>query len=67
MGHVEKIGGTKLRDESVDAVIAANLCFQIENKNDFVLELKRILKPKGKLLLVDLNRSFGALVLVFIS
>jgi ubiquinone/menaquinone biosynthesis C-methylase UbiE len=60
-GDVEKIGGTKLRDESVDAVIAANLLFQIERKNDFALEIKRILKKNGKLLLVDWSGSFGGI------
>lgn len=60
-GDVEKNGGTKLRDESVDAVISANLLFQIEHKNDFALEIKRILKKDGKLLLIDWNGSFGGM------
>lgn len=52
-GDVEKIGGTKLRDVSVDRVIASNILSQIETKDDFCLEIKRILKPDGKVLLID--------------
>ncbi len=52
-GNVEKLGGTKLGDSVADAVIASNILFQLENKDTFILEIKRILKPKGKVLLVD--------------
>ena len=52
-GNVEKRGGTKIGDNIVDAVIASNILFQVEDKETFVEEVKRILKPKGKVLLVD--------------
>lgn len=52
-GNAEKIGGTKLREAIADRLIASNILFQIEKPDDFVLEIKRILKPGGKLLLVD--------------
>lgn len=51
--NAEKIGGTKLKDASVDRVIASNVLFQITRPDDFALEMKRIMKPGGKLLLVD--------------
>lgn len=60
-GDVLSIGGTKLNDSSVDAVIVANLLFQLDNKKDFVSEVKRILKSKGKLMLIDWNESYGGL------
>jgi len=53
LGNVEKIGGTKLKDKIIDAVIASNILFQIEDKDKFIDETKRILKPGGKLFLVD--------------
>lgn len=53
LGDIEKIGGTKIKDGIVDAVIASNVLFQVENKNKFIKETKRILKPGGKLLLID--------------
>ena len=52
-GNVEKIGGTKLRDSMADRVVASNILFQIEKPEDFALEIKRILKPGGKVLVVD--------------
>lgn len=52
-GNVEKIGGTKIGDGVVDAVIASNILFQVEDKVNFILEIKRILKPGGRLLLID--------------
>lgn len=52
-GNCEKIGGTKLGDSIADRVIASNILFQIEKLDDFVLEIKRILKPGGKVLIVD--------------
>ena len=52
-GNVEKIGGSQLRDSIVDGVIASNILFQVEDKNKFIEEIRRILKPKGRVLLVD--------------
>jgi ubiquinone/menaquinone biosynthesis C-methylase UbiE len=52
-GNVEKLGGTKIGSEVVDVVIASNILFQVEDKENFILEIKRILKPKGKVLLID--------------
>ncbi len=57
--NVEAKGGTKLADESMDAVIASNILFQVEDKNAFCKEAARILKPKGRLLLIDWTESFG--------
>ena len=52
-GDLEDIGGTKLRDRAVDAVILANTLFQIAKKDILVQEVKRIMKKGAKLLLVD--------------
>ncbi len=56
-GNVEKPGGTKIGDQIVDAVIASNILFQIDDKEIFIEEIKRILKPKGKVLLVDWSEN----------
>lgn len=53
LGDVEKLGGTKLGNEIADAVIASNILFQVEDKEKFIEEIKRILKPKGRVLLID--------------
>ncbi len=52
-GNIEKIGGTKLQDNSVDAVIASNIFFQLDHKEKCIDEIKRILKKEGKVLLID--------------
>ena len=52
-GNVEKIGGTKIRDGIVDAVIVSNILFQIEDKEKFLAEIKRITKSGGKVLFID--------------
>lgn len=52
-GDVEKIGGTKIADGIADAVIASNILFQVQDKIKFIEEVKRILKPNGRVLLVD--------------
>lgn len=52
-GNAEKVGGTKIREALADRVVASNVLFQITKTDDFILEIKRILKPGGKVLLVD--------------
>ncbi|OGI61350.1 hypothetical protein A2645_00765 [Candidatus Nomurabacteria bacterium RIFCSPHIGHO2_01_FULL_39_9] len=52
-GNVEKIGGTKLANESIDVAIAANVMFQLEDRQTFAKEINRILKPGGMLLIID--------------
>jgi ubiquinone/menaquinone biosynthesis C-methylase UbiE len=60
-GDIEKPGGTHLRDASLDAVILANTFFQIENRFGLLAELKRVLKPGGKLMVVDWAGSYGGM------
>ena len=54
---IEKVGGTKLGNGIVDAVIASNVLSQLEDKDKFLDEVKRILKPSGRVLLVDWSDS----------
>jgi len=56
-GDIESIGGTKLRDLSVDRVIISNVLFQVQHKDNLCLEVKRILKPGGKVLVVDWSEA----------
>jgi ubiquinone/menaquinone biosynthesis C-methylase UbiE len=60
-GDLEHLGGTKLRENSLDAVTVGNLFFQIENKDALCLEIKRILRPNARVLVVDWAASFGGL------
>ncbi len=60
-GDLEVVGGTKLRDASVDRVLIANILFQVEKKENLAKEALRILKVDGKVLLIDWKDSFGGL------
>jgi len=60
-GDIEEIGGTKLGDNSVDAVILSNLLFQVDDKKGVLAESKRILRTGGKVLVVDWADSYGGL------
>ena len=61
-GDAEKIGGTKLADNSLDVVIASNILFQVNSKESLIEEVKRVLKPgKGKVFVIEWRDSFGGL------
>jgi len=60
-GDVEKPGGTHLRDATLDAVILANTLFQIDDRDALLAEIRRVLKPGGKLLVVDWAGSYGGI------
>lgn len=60
-GDLEVVGGTKLREASVDVAVVANVLFQVESKAGLVHEASRILKTGGRLLLIDWYESFAGL------
>ncbi|MBI4120986.1 MAG: class I SAM-dependent methyltransferase [Parcubacteria group bacterium] len=60
-GDLEQPGGSKLGAESMDAVVVANLLFQARNRSGVAHEVKRVLKPKGKVLVVDWTSSFAGI------
>ena len=60
-GDVEQLGGSKLKDGSVDAVMIINLLFQISNKYTLAQEAARVVRPSGWALIIDWEDSFGGL------
>ncbi len=60
-GNIEKPGGTKLREGVLDAVILSNTLFQLENRDVVVTEIRRILKPSGKVLVTDWAGAYGGI------
>lgn len=60
-GDIEVDGGTKLDKESVDFVILSNILFQLDDKRGCLKEALRVLKPGGRILVVDWQESFGGL------
>lgn len=60
-GDVEKLGGTHIKDNSVDLVLVCNVMFQITDKKGVLAEIKRILASGGRVLVVDWTDSFGGI------
>ncbi|MEK7554006.1 MAG: class I SAM-dependent methyltransferase [Patescibacteria group bacterium] len=60
-GDIEKLGGTHLRDASLDAIILANTLFQVGNRDGLLAETKRVLKSGGKFMLIDWAGSYGGI------
>jgi len=60
-GDIEKVGGTRLREVSLDAVLLANTLFQIEHREELLKEIRRVLKAGGKLMVIDWAGSYGGM------
>ncbi len=58
---LENVGGTGLREGLLDAVIASNVFFLLEKKDEAVNEIKRILKRGARVLIIDWTASFGGM------
>ncbi|MBP6859962.1 MAG: methyltransferase domain-containing protein [Candidatus Pacebacteria bacterium] len=60
-GDFERPGGTKLKDGVLDAAILSNVMFQVEHHTSAISEVKRIVHPGGKVLVIDWAGSYGHL------
>lgn len=60
-GDAEKPGGTKMMDHIIDFAVVSNVLFQAEDKQSFVKEIRRILKPEGSVLVIDWADSFSGM------
>ena len=58
---VEIVGSTKLADSTIDVGIVSNILFQIEHKEGLAKEVSRLIRPKGRLMVIDWTDSFGGL------
>ena len=57
----EEPQGLRLGDATLDRGVIANVLFQIENKDGFVKDVNRVMRPTGKVLVIDWSDSFGGL------
>jgi len=58
---LDHVGGTKLRESSIDAVILANVLFQLPQKDNTCMEIKRVLKRTGRVLVIDWSNYVGGM------
>ena len=57
LSNLEILKGSKLKDESVDLVLLANVLFQSFKKADIIKETKRILKKAGKIVVIEWEKN----------
>ena len=60
-GDIEIQGGSTLGTASADFVILSNILFQLDDKQGCIKEALRVLKPGGRILVVDWSESFGGM------
>lgn len=60
-GDLEMPEGSKIADASLDLVLISNLLFQVEDKQAVIEEGKRVIKPGGRLAIIDWSESFGGM------
>lgn len=45
--------GSHLKDKTLDRAVVSNVLFQINDKGNFIKEVERVLRPSGKVLVID--------------
>lgn len=60
-GDLEVPGGSKIAAGSLDLVLISNLLFQVEEAQRVITEAARVLKPTGRLAIIDWEESFGGM------
>lgn len=51
--NLEIVGATKIKEESLDFALLINILFQSKKHENIIKEAVRLLKPEGKLLVID--------------
>ncbi len=55
--NLEVINGSQIENDSIDLVLLANILFQSENKIGIIKEASRVLKKRGRLVVIDWNEN----------
>ncbi len=58
---IEIVRGTKLQDNVADSVLLCNTLFQLEDKASAITEASRIMRPNGRLIVIDWTDSHNGL------
>jgi ubiquinone/menaquinone biosynthesis C-methylase UbiE len=60
-GDIDRPGGSRLADASVNVVLFSNILFQLEDRAAALREARRVLKAGGTLVIIDWQESFGGM------
>lgn len=60
-GDIEVPNGSKIANDSIDFLILSNVMFHLEDKLSALKEARRVLKPEGRVLVVDWEDSFAGI------
>ncbi len=60
-GDVERPQGTHIAERAIDIVLLSNVLFQLEDPSAALNEAWRIVKPSGKVAIIDWSDSFGGM------
>jgi ubiquinone/menaquinone biosynthesis C-methylase UbiE len=60
-GDIDNKYGTRISDGTLDMAVIANVLFQIENKEMTAKEVHRLLKPQGRVAIIDWSGSYGGM------
>ncbi len=60
-GDLQSPRGVRIADGSLDAVVMANVLFQMGERARVLVEVSRMLRPGGKLFIIDWVDSFGGM------
>lgn len=58
---LEEVGGCALPEGGLDAIVCANVLFQFEDRAAALAEAARLMRPGGKLFILDWSDSFGSM------
>lgn len=60
-GDLEAPQGSRIAPESLDLVLISNLLFQVDEKEHVLREALRILRPSGRIAIIDWSESFDGM------
>ena len=59
--NLEVVGSSNLAEGSQDLVLVKNMLFQSPNKAEIISEARRVLRPEGRLIVIDWKKGAGGL------